>query len=318
LSLPINNDNYPSSEPISTVKHESSTAMDRADLFGQGFASFQSQAELAGQIFMIDPEIRESVFHMFNEFNIIVWGAPRVGKSTLINAICGKELAATSPGLDSCTQAITRYILQDNCCVDGERLTYTYNFWDAPGFEAWNETDIRVNVSEIVKKPNSDPLCMIYCAAPGSFADTKQIKWLLDVCINELKIFCTLVVTNKWAGEKEKRMAVFNSCKNLLSNYHEETSVEHGVTYFGNVGLCTMINARPYVDDEQGLNHEQSGVDELIEGIMMCLDDDGKVFHWCMTVMQRKGLLGNLKGKANEGVTNIKEFLINRFEKKKI
>jgi small GTP-binding protein len=254
---------------------------------------------------------------MFKEFNIIVCGSARVGKSTLINAMCGRTLAETSPGLDSCTKTISRYVLSEKCRVDNEWITYTYNFWDTPGFESWNETDIRTNFNKIIQKPQSDPLCMIYCASPGSFADTEQLKWLLNICVQEHKLLCALVVTNKWAGQKTQRLAILNRYKELLANYHQQTSEEDGVTYFGNVALCTMVNAAPYIDEDQNINHEQEGVDQLIEGIMTCLDDDGKVFHWCMAVMQKRGLADNFKGRMKQRYTDFKSFLTTRFTKKK-
>ncbi len=254
---------------------------------------------------------------MFNEFNIIVCGSARVGKSTLINAICGQILAQTNPGLDSCTKAISRYVLQQTCRVDKEEISYTYNFWDTPGFESWNETDIRTNFKKIMQKPKSDPLCMIYCASPGSFADTQQLKWLLDVCIGEHKLLCALVVTNKWAGQKAQRVAVLDKYQQLLSNYHHQTTEEDGIIYFGNVGLCTMVNAQPYIDEDLNINYEEEGVDELVEGIMTCLDDDGKVFHWCMAVMQKKGIQNNFKGKMKQHYQDLKHFFAKRFTKNK-
>ncbi|CAF0869576.1 unnamed protein product [Rotaria sp. Silwood1] len=282
-----------------------------------GFDTFQSQIELAGQVFTVDPVVRQNIFNMFNEFNIIVCGSARVGKSTLINAICGRKLAKTSSGLDSCTKDISRYVLNERCRIDNEWVTYAYNFWDTPGFESWNETDIRTNFNKIMQKPKSDPLCMIYCASPGSFADTKQIKWLLDVCILEHKVLCALVVTNKWAGQRSQRIAILDKYKELLSNYHPQTSEEDGIIYFGNLALCTMVNAQPYIDEEQNIHHEQKGIDELIEGIMTCLDCDAKIFHWCMAVMQKKGLLNSFTGKIKQRFANIKDFFVRKLTKTK-
>ncbi|CAF3460401.1 unnamed protein product [Rotaria sp. Silwood1] len=282
-----------------------------------GFDTFQSQIELAGQVFTVDPVVRQNIFNMFNEFNIIVCGSARVGKSTLINAICGRKLAKTSSGLDSCTKDISRYVLNERCRIDNEWVTYAYNFWDTPGFESWNETDIRTNFNKIMQKPKSDPLCMIYCASPGSFADTKQIKWLLDVCILEHKVLCALVVTNKWAGQRSQRIAILDKYKELLSNYHPQTSEEDGIIYFGNLALCTMVNAQPYIDEEQNIHHEQEGIDELIEGIMTCLDCDAKIFHWCMAVMQKKGLLNSFTGKIKQRFANIKDFFVRKLTKTK-
>jgi small GTP-binding protein len=298
------------------IKLSSERALpDRINVLATGYDTFQSQIELAGQMFTIDPIMQQKIFNMFNEFNIIVCGSARVGKSTLINAICGGTLAKTSAGLDSCTKDISRYVLTEKCRVNNDWITYKYNFWDTPGFESWSETDIRTNFNKIMYKPKSDPLCMIYCASPGSFADTQQLKWLLDVCIKEHKVFCALVVTNKWAGQRAQRLAILDKYKELLTDFHEQTSEEDGVTYFGNLALCTMINTQPYIDEEQGINHEQEGVDELIEGIMTSLDNDGKVFHWCMAVIQKKGLHENFKGKMKRCFTNFADFFVKKFVK---
>jgi GTPase SAR1 family protein len=306
--------NQPSEDD--TKVSSNSTMIPRANVLASGYDTFQLQIELAGQVFTVDPVMRQNIFNMFNEFNVIICGSARVGKSTLINAICDRTLAKTSPGLDSCTKEVSRYVLKETCCVNKEWITYTYNFWDTPGFESWNETDIRTNFNKIMQKPKSDPLCMIYCASPGSFADTQQIKWLLDVCIREHKLLCALVVTNKWAGEKKQRLAILNTYKELLVNYHEQTSDEHGITYFGNAALCTMVNAQPYIDEDQDINHPQQGVDELIEGIMTCFDDDGKIFHWCMAALQKKGLKNNFKGIMKQRFADVQDFFTKRFMKK--
>lgn len=284
----------------------------RKSTLASGFNAYELQVEVAAQVFTVDPVTQQKIFNMFNEFNIIICGSARVGKSTLINSICGRKLAQTNPGLDSCTKNISRFVLSERMQVNGEWLTYTYNFWDTPGFESWNEKDITTNFSNIMSKPKSDPLCLIYCASPGCYADTKQIKWILDFCILERKILCALVVTNKWAGQREQRMAVLKNYKELLSKYHEQTSEdENGIQYFGNIALCTMVNAQPYVDEEQGINKLVEGVDELIEGIMNCLKDDSKVFHWCMAAIQRKGVINNVMRGIKSRATDVKDFLAN-------
>ncbi|CAF0874229.1 unnamed protein product [Rotaria sordida] len=317
-------DDRPQVPPLENLISENDSSLsshpaltNRMSTLATGFDTFQSQIELAGLVFTVDPVVRQNIFNMFNEFNIIVCGSARVGKSTLINAICGQKLAKTSSGLDSCTKEISRYILHERCRIDNELITYTYNFWDTPGFESWNETDIRTNFNKIMQKPKSDPLCMIYCASPGSFADTKQLKWLLNVCILEHKVLCALVVTNKWAGQKSQRIAILDKYKELLSTYHQQTSEEDGIVYFGNMALCTMVNAQPFIDEDQNINYEQEGIDELIEGIMTCLDSDAKIVHWCMAVMQKKGLLNNFKGKIKQRFSNIKDFFVRKFTKTK-
>lgn len=44
-----------------------------------------------------------------SEFEILVFGPPRVGKSTLIQNLSGDEEIRTSSGLNSCTQVTTAY-----------------------------------------------------------------------------------------------------------------------------------------------------------------------------------------------------------------
>jgi ribosome biogenesis GTPase A len=48
---------------------------------------------------------------MAQEFNVVVCGSARVGKSTLVNALLGKEVAKTSSSLCSKTDQIEKYVL---------------------------------------------------------------------------------------------------------------------------------------------------------------------------------------------------------------
>ena len=64
---------------------------------------------------------------------------------------------------------------------------------------------------------------------------------------------------------------------------HEET----GIFYFGNSGLCTAMTSQRYVDEDAGKNFEQSGIHELILGIMKSIDDE-KVVQWCTLVFKNK------------------------------
>ncbi|CAF1187081.1 unnamed protein product [Rotaria sordida] len=70
-----------SSAPLVTmrpIQSESPTTIDRQSVLGTGYAAFQSQVELAGEIFTIDPMTRQKIFDTFDEFNIIVCGSARV------------------------------------------------------------------------------------------------------------------------------------------------------------------------------------------------------------------------------------------------
>ncbi|CAF1532932.1 unnamed protein product [Adineta ricciae] len=233
-----------------------------------------------------DPMLRHNITETLNEINLLVCGAPRVGKSALINAICQQEGAKTHPGLHSCTNMISPYFLKGSCEIGGDKVNYQYNIWDTRGFEKWDEKTLVANLDHIQEKPKSDTLCMIYCASPGSFANLQQLKCLLDEC-NKRHIFCALVCTNKWNGRKTQRDAVMEDFTRILTGFHEKTREEDGVIYFGNVGLCTSVNSVAFIHEDTGKEYEQSGINELILGIMESIDKD-KAAKWCAIVLQNK------------------------------
>ncbi|CAF1496565.1 unnamed protein product [Didymodactylos carnosus] len=119
------------------------TANDAA-IFQEKVRSTRREAtdQMVGQIFQA----------LTKEFHIIVCNSPRVGKSTLINAICGRAVAETKDGLASCTKAISCHKLEGECEIDSKIIHYKYNFCDTPGFESWDKNDIRPNVKPIVTK----------------------------------------------------------------------------------------------------------------------------------------------------------------------
>ncbi len=172
--------------------HQPSVSQHLAD----GYQRVTSKISDVGADATRDPVVRRDISNTFKEINIVLCGSPRVGKSTLINATCQKQLAKAMPGIDSCTNRISRYHLKGEKTLGSETINYDYNFWDTPGFENWSQDDIRNRLEGILKKPKSDILCMIYCASPGSFANREQLSWMLDECTKR-QIFCALVCTNK-------------------------------------------------------------------------------------------------------------------------
>ncbi len=253
------------------------------------------------------PDMMDEIFSgLSRDMHIVVCGSPRVGKSTLINVICGKEVAKSGEGLDSVTQSISCYTVEGQCNTESNIINYKYNYWDTPGFESWEKDNIKSKVKEIIEKPETKPLCMIFCASPGTFVDLKQLEWLLNLCINKKHIFCALVCTNKYAGQLKSRRAVLDNFNKLLSKYiHDSPRIENDITFYGNVGLCAAVNSEPYETDDRIL--PPSGVNELIYGIMESLVDE-QVLNWCLVVLENQkfwndcqqkfsGLKGDLKGK---------------------
>ena len=203
------------------------------------------------------------------EINILLCGSAKVGKSSLINAICQQQLAKSSASSDLCTQRLTQYKTEyvENSAV------YRTTFWDMPGVDSWNETEVRTRVKELIDK--IQPICMIYCASPGSFAKLQHIEWLLSVCA-EKQIFCALVCTNMWASSR--RQVVLKEFCEIFRKVHQHVFPvqREKIIYYGDYGLCTMVNSELYADEDIGIRKEAEGVDELISAIAKSLSEKNR------------------------------------------
>ncbi|CAF3682559.1 unnamed protein product [Rotaria sordida] len=224
---------------------------------------------------------------MAKQFNIAICGSARVGKSTLVNALCGKEVAKTSSSLCSATDEMKKYVLNRSCQSVNEAASsneYSITVWDTPGIESWTIDNVQKHFTKIMLE--STPLCMIYCASPGSFARLDQLQWLVETCIKS-NIFCALVCTNKYSGGNQQRTQVLNDFHSLLTHYHTMTRDEANIKYYGNVALCTSVNSIIYEDIDIGVRKGVEGINELIFGIITSLKDD-KLVAWCYTIAENQ------------------------------
>lgn len=226
---------------------------------------------------------------MSKEFSIAVCGSPGVGKSTLVNAICGRKLANVSHSLNSQTREIKEYALQRN---DLENLPNNLiRIFDTPGIESWTEIDIQAFFKRIMNE--TQPVCMIYCASPGSFALLNQLQWLLDTCIQS-NIFCAFVCTNRYSGSSEQREIVPKEFHSLLNSRHRMTRDDNNVQYYGDIGLCTAVNSIVYEDKIFGIRKEVEGINELIFGILTSLRDERTV-GWIYTIADNESFWTNMQ-----------------------
>lgn len=220
---------------------------------------------------------------MVKQFSVAVCGSARVGKSTLINAIFGKRVAETSSSLRSQTDKMEQYVLRRNGPSENDASSsteYSITVWDTPGIESWKLEDVQKHFTKIMNE--STPLCMIYCASPGSFAKLEQLQWVLDTCVKS-NIFCAFVCTNKFCGGSQQRGALLNDFHSLLSRHHPMTRDEANIRYYGNIGLCTSVNSIVYEDRDLGVRKDVEGVNELIFAITASLRHD-KVVAWCYAI----------------------------------
>ncbi|CAF2950125.1 unnamed protein product [Rotaria sp. Silwood2] len=224
-----------------------------------------------------------------NQSNILICGSARVGKSTLINAICRKELSKSNASLNSRTKDIDRYSSRS---VVG-RVIHETNFWDTPGIESWNENDVRTYMASLIETTN--PICMIYCASPGSFAVLDHVAWMVSEC-HRKNIFCALVCTNMWAG-RYRQSVVDEFCK-LLNTVHPQikSTKEDGIIYYDRVALVTMVNSTQHVDEDFGVSKPPSGINELIFGIAKCLERDFMIA-WFRTVSENNSFWTTMSSK---------------------
>lgn len=227
----------------------------------------------------------------YHQTNLLLCGSSRVGKSTLINAICQQKLTKTSASLNSQTRTVERYAYQFS---NGSK-THETVIWDAPGIESWNENDVRSYMTQLIEE--TKPLCMIYCASPGSFAQLKHVQWLTAEC-HRRGIFCALVCTNMWAGRN--RQEIVDGFKRILSVVHPsiQPTQEDKTIYYDKVALVTMVNSQEYIDHDFNVRKSASGVEELIFGIGKCLKRD-LMFAWFKTVSQNKSFWSSMSSKLN-------------------
>lgn len=167
--------------------------------------------------------VAQHAMNRLEEFTFVVCGAPRTGKSTLINAILNKDLAPTKPGPSAVTLETSCYKLEGSCPEKtdestGESLqraqSFQINIWDTKGIATWDQ-----KIANIITEKN--PMCLILCSSPGSFAKDEFIRPLINQCVIS-KVFVALVCTNQWNDSDEKRATV-------MAEFHELLQVSHNV-----------------------------------------------------------------------------------------
>ena len=263
----------------------------------------QSRRKIAEQ----NPEfVVECAKNKLQEFTLVVCGGPRTGKSTLVNAIIDKEVAIVRPGFTPVTLENTCYKLEGTFpeIIDeqtgtkqNESQPFQINIWDTKGIKTWDESIVK-----IIREYN--PMCVILCSSPGSFANDHFIEPLIQECVH-LNVLVALVCTNQWNDSDSKRQKVMDEFHSLLKIYNKPIHEEDGIQYFGDIGMIAMVNSVPYVNNRLGKYKSKSGVVNLLYGIMRSLSDE-KLMGWCYTLIENERFWSQMQ-------TKIQDFFAGKF-----
>jgi len=221
-----------------------------------------------------------------NDFGIMICGSSKVGKSTLVNAICGSKVAATSHLMDRGSTETKKYSKQLFFEEGDKKVPATLSFYDTKGIENWDEDKVKKYVLSLLKETN--PLAMFFCVSPGTMANTQCIKWFCDAC-HRSKIFFALVCTNKFAGNKDQRQAVINQFTTILETVAGRKSEINGEIFLCHkVGLVAAVNSEPFDDGRHEVDPIE-GVNELCMAVMRELDTE-KLKGWMLVCLDNRDL----------------------------
>lgn len=223
--------------------------------------------------------------------NILLCGSSRVGKSTLINAICQQKVAKSNTSLNPVTEQVEKY----SSIYSNGQISHETIIWDTPGIESWNKNDIYSYIGSLIGQTR--PLCMIYCASPGSFARLDHLTWLVQECHRQ-RIFCAFVCTNMWSG-RNRKLVVDEFCR-ILDLVHPTVKPieEDNIIYYDKVALVTMVNSQEFYDEDLNVRKAPSGVEQLIFGIAKSLDRE-LMFAWFRTVAQNQSFWTKMSSKLS-------------------
>lgn len=271
-------------------------------------ASYQLGQILESTIKKIPREDVQKYLHeaLNKSFDIVLLGSPRVGKSTLINAILKKDAAQTSAGRNSCTSEMNYYEYKESYSTLFDHKstiasTCSIRIWDMPGIEDWTKFDVAKFIQELVKEKN--PICVIFCTSPGCYTDLNHVRILIEEC-KRLNVFIALIVTNMLASDETDE--ILTTYQNLLGQHSAQTKAEDNIFYYGSIGLCTAVNSVEFTSQDKTKGPQ--GVDELMLGVMSSLSDE-KLLQWCFALMDNGPFWIRSQGQTYKNFNFARKFL---------
>jgi len=229
---------------------------------------------------------KKHVMSNLSDFSFVVIGPPRVGKSTLINAITNKEVARTKPGFESCTKRIEEFNFNVSSSDGTPR---TLHFYDVPGIESWQNSDVDAFLEELSAKTN--PIAAFVLVSPGCFADKENFEYVIKTLAKK-QMAIAFVLTNIYAGSEEQVKGMWEQLRLLAMSIKEGLTVETIADELIIWKNCLMVkvNAKDYQrKNPRGVLeiYEKHNVNNLLLNVFKLLTED-KVEGWCFALLENR------------------------------
>ena len=146
--------------------------------------------------------------------DILCFGRSGVGKTSLLEAITGKDLGST-PRLNHGTTTLRSIdVSQQVRLTNGEQGTVNIRLWDTVGIDTWSPEKLSVMFSELAEQ-KAHPICVFYCATAHGRVDSEVVTKILTH-FRELSVVVFYVVTNMFAMSDTEFDTQMEEGKNLM------------------------------------------------------------------------------------------------------
>ncbi|UJR24614.1 hypothetical protein I4U23_005989 [Adineta vaga] len=202
-----------------------------------------------------------------SEFEILVFGPARVGKSTLIKEVSGDERIATSAEMNACTEKSEKYIDK-----------YNIHWWDTPGFENWSVSTAKNFFQKSFHERGILPKVAIFCRTANVLGSSDVIKYMFEE-IRKHGILLLYVIT-KWPFiPKSEQNAIVQEAVSLLGGHSKGIYRKHSRGFRAlecepKKSYIMPVNSK--VDEVLGMRVPRSNLNTLRKILITKLDEESQ------------------------------------------